>query len=40
MGSELRADRWWSQEDGRQPAPEQGYGGDEFPRIIRTRLRG
>ncbi|MCZ7595667.1 MAG: hypothetical protein M5U16_12790 [Hyphomicrobium sp.] len=37
-----RADRWWSLDEGRQPASEQatGTGGDEFPRIIRTRLRG
>ncbi len=40
--SELRADRWWALDDNRQPAAsaEQGYGTDEFPRIIRTRLRG
>jgi hypothetical protein len=39
--TELRADRWWSLNDERpQPASEQGYGADEFPRIIRTRLRG
>ncbi|KAB2940438.1 MAG: NYN domain-containing protein [Hyphomicrobium sp.] len=38
----VRADRWWSLDEGRQPASEQatGTGGDEFPRIIRTRLRG
>jgi hypothetical protein len=41
-GNELRADRWWSLDDGRQPAPgQQGNPpNDEFPRIIRTRLRG
>ena len=37
---ELRADRWWSLDDDRPQAPEQGFGTDEFPRIIRTRLRG
>ena len=32
------SDRWWGADDGRQ---EQATGtGDEFPRIIRTRLRG
>jgi len=38
----IRADRWWGPDDGRQPDAEQatGTGGDEFPRIIRTRLRG
>jgi hypothetical protein len=39
----LRTDRWWSFDDGRPAAaPEQatGTGADEFPRIIRTRLRG
>jgi len=38
----IRADRWWNLDDGRQPGAEQatGTGGDEFPRIIRTRLRG
>jgi hypothetical protein len=41
-GGELRADRWWALDDDHQPqqVPEQGYGNDEFPRIIRTRLRG
>jgi len=41
-GADLRADRWWSLNEGRQPAPDQGQGPgtDEFPRIIRTRLRG
>jgi hypothetical protein len=39
--NELRADRWWSLDDGRQPAAGQGNPpNDEFPRIIRTRLRG
>ncbi|MFN0217181.1 MAG: NYN domain-containing protein [Hyphomicrobium sp.] len=45
-------DRWWSLEDGRQQSaePQGGQGGgygagetiadDEFPRIVRTRLRG
>jgi hypothetical protein len=37
---ELRADRWWSLEEDRPQAPEPGFGTDEFPRIIRTRLRG
>lgn len=43
---EARADRWWSFEEGRQHAAGQrgeqsgaGDDGDEFPRIIRTRLR-
>jgi NYN domain-containing protein len=41
---ELRAERWWNLDDQRgqpqQPAGE-GYGNnEEFPRIIRTRLRG
>jgi hypothetical protein len=42
VDTELRADRWWALDDNRQPeqAPDQGYGNDEFPRIIRTRLRG
>ena len=35
--ADVRADRWWSSE---HPAGEQGPGTDEFPRIIRTRLRG
>jgi hypothetical protein len=35
--ADVRADRWWSSE---RPAGEQGPGTDEFPRIIRTRLRG
>ena len=43
------AERWWSLEEGRQHIAEQrgvqgGYGAteteDEFPRIVRTRLRG
>lgn len=41
------ADRWWSLEEGRQHIAEQraqGYGTpegeEEFPRIVRTRLRG
>ncbi len=40
-GNELRAERWWALDDDHQPqqAPEQGFS-DEFPRIIRTRLRG
>jgi NYN domain len=42
--NELRADRWWSLDDQHQPAAagdQPGYGtSDEFPRIIRTRLRG
>jgi hypothetical protein len=37
---ELRAERWWSLEEDRPQAPEPGFGTDEFPRIIRTRLRG
>jgi len=36
--SDLRADRWWSFDDARQNSG-QGAGTDEFPRIIRTRLR-
>lgn len=32
-----RQDRWWSYDDGRQPSTDQG---DDYPRIIRTRLRG
>jgi len=40
LDTELRADRWWSLDDGHQPAPEPGMSSDEFPRIIRTRLRG
>ncbi len=35
--ADVHADRWWSSE---RPAGEQGPGTDEFPRIIRTRLRG
>jgi hypothetical protein len=38
--NELRADRWWSLDDGRQPAGQGNPPNDEFPRIIRTRLRG
>jgi hypothetical protein len=47
--SEGRAARWWSLDDGRQhqldqrSAPAAGAApahGDEFPRIVRTRLRG
>ncbi len=37
---ELRADSWWGHQDGRQQAQEPGMSTDEFPRIIRTRLRG
>ncbi len=42
-GQGAGGDRWWSFDDGRQPDGGQqatGTGGDEFPRIIRTRLRG
>jgi hypothetical protein len=41
-GQAAGGDRWWSFDDGRQPGPEQQSTGtgDEFPRIIRTRLRG
>jgi len=40
QNNELRADRWWSLEE-RQTAADQGNPpNDEFPRIIRTRLRG
>jgi NYN domain-containing protein len=41
-GQAAGGDRWWSFDDGRQPgADQQATGtGDEFPRIIRTRLRG
>jgi hypothetical protein len=38
-GPENRADRWWNAEEGHRP--DQSIGpADEFPRIIRTRLRG
>jgi len=37
---DLRAERWWSLDEGRRQMAEQGMGTDEFPRIIRTRLRG
>lgn len=37
---ELRAERWWGPEDGQRPAEQSASGSDEFPRIIRTRLRG
>jgi hypothetical protein len=37
LGDTNRQDRWWNYDDGRQAAPEQG---DDYPRIIRTRLRG
>jgi hypothetical protein len=42
QGPELRADRWWSLDESRrqQQAPDQNMGAEEFPRIIRTRLRG
>jgi hypothetical protein len=36
-GDANRQDRWWNYEDGRQAAPDQG---DDYPRIIRSRLRG
>jgi hypothetical protein len=41
-GQAAGGDRWWSFDDGRQPGAEQQSTGtgDEFPRIIRTRLRG
>ncbi len=36
-----RGGRWVSYDDGAQGLPQQGTGtGDDFPRIIRTRLRG
>jgi hypothetical protein len=38
--AELRADRWWSTDEGRPQAADPSLGTDEFPRIIRTRLRG
>jgi hypothetical protein len=45
--AEGRGSRWWSYDDGRQNAPEpqsppapQAAHGDEFPRIVRTRVRG
>ena len=47
--AEQRADRWWSLEEGRQHVAEQrvdqrglepAHDGEEFPRIVRTRLRG
>ena len=34
-----QSDRWWNADDGRQDQQATGTG-DEFPRIIRTRLRG
>ena len=40
---EMRAERWWSLDDQRgqqQPAGESYGNNEEFPRIIRTRLRG
>ncbi len=37
QGEAGRQDRWWNYDDGRQPNPEQG---DDYPRIIRSRLRG
>ncbi len=37
--SEQRAERWWGEDDRRPPRSGMG-GSDEFPRIIRTRLRG
>jgi hypothetical protein len=42
QGPAAAGDRWWSFDDGRQPGAEQQSTGtgDEFPRIIRTRLRG
>ena len=40
IDTELRADRWWNIEEERQQVPDAGMGTDEFPRIIRTRLRG
>jgi hypothetical protein len=40
IDQELRADRWWNVEEERQQATDAGMGTDEFPRIIRTRLRG
>jgi hypothetical protein len=41
-GSGQGSDRWWNYDEGRQAGPDQAgaNGGDEFPRIIRTRLRG
>lgn len=39
--AEPNSERWWSLEEGRQHMADQGFGpSDEFPRIIRTRLRG
>jgi hypothetical protein len=38
--TELRADRWWSGDESRPQAADPSLGTDEFPRIIRTRLRG
>jgi hypothetical protein len=47
QGQQVSADggnRWWNNEDQRRPMADQsmgqGMGSDEFPRIIRTRLRG
>lgn len=39
LGAGRDADRWWGTEE-RRPMADPGMGGDEFPRIIRTRLRG
>ena len=44
IDTELRADRWWALDESQNRQPEQaaerGIATDEFPRIIRTRLRG
>ena len=42
QGPAQGADRWWNADDGRQAGQDQQATGtgDEFPRIIRTRLRG
>ncbi|MFA5898938.1 MAG: NYN domain-containing protein [Hyphomicrobium sp.] len=37
FGDAGRQDRWWNYEEGRPTGGEQG---DDYPRIIRTRLRG
>lgn len=37
FGEAGRQDRWWNYEEGRPTGSEQG---DDYPRIIRTRLRG
>ncbi len=45
QGSDIGSDRWWTGDEERQQVPASGVmetdeAEDEFPRIIRTRLRG